>query len=155
MHFHHFCLRYHILMFSSTCVKNSSFNGNQRWTTLKTQYLRPIKMSAHNSAHSKLILDKTTLFSADFFNSRQPWVRETQSWSGLKQRSSALIFFILSEWALKNLKPLKQRCSWSLSLQHQPVILFLHIFGTFLDKKISLFSAEKLHNWGVKDIFKE
>ena len=65
----------------------------QSKSAMKTQSFRATKISADFLWNS-----------AEFFSSEQRWFKENQSWS-------ALMFFMFSASALKNVKCLKQRCS--------------------------------------------
>ena len=57
---------------------------NQRWTALTEISFSPERCSS-------------ALTSAEFLGSGHSWYRENQSWSGLKQRWSVLLFFMFSE----------------------------------------------------------
>ena len=102
-------LRYHILIFLSTCVniradseyisaESALFNaGNQifqskekqRWTVLIQSWFS-LKQRC------------SELISNEFFSSEQRCFREHQSWSALKERWRALMFFMVSESALSS-----------------------------------------------------
>ena len=92
-----FWLRYHNLLFSSICanvradskVNHCWVSAVQRWKSKNLE----LRNSALNSADLELILLKAAVIF---------WVLKSADsrWSGLKQRCSALIFFIFCESAL-------------------------------------------------------
>ena len=99
-----YCSHLHVLILE--LIQNKSAL-NQRCLALKTQDIRAEKISAE-----PLWFRVHSLWNrAKFFNSEQRWFSQNQSLSALKQSWSALMFFIFSESALKNVKSLKQRCS--------------------------------------------
>ena len=76
---------------------------NQRCSALKTQFFR----AKNNNADSELIFSVTALNFSVLSSADSEKIRADQ----LFQSCSALMFFVFSESALKNVKTLKQRCS--------------------------------------------
>ena len=72
----------------------------QSKSALKTQDFRAKKISAkHRWFRADFFLKQlcSALISADIFSSEQRWFRESQSWSGLKQRWCFYVFWISAE----------------------------------------------------------
>ena len=86
----------HLHVLISALTQNKSVL-NQRWK----RYVSELRKSALNSADSlRNRLNFSDLNSGEFFSSEQRWFRKNQSWS-------ALMLFMFSDSALKNVKSLK------------------------------------------------